>query len=119
VLAAPDASPIASSMEIAVEQAYFWAFAGIAFVLLLLWARQLDELRRRGRALGRIEMKLDLLMQQAGVTFEPYRGLPPAAVAALMRDQKITAIKHYRAATNASLREAKQRIEEAQRRAGL
>jgi ribosomal protein L7/L12 len=71
---------------------------------------------KRPSTLWRVEAKLDLLLKQAGVEFEPYKGLSPEVAEALQRGEKIRAIKHYREATGVSLREAKDFIEEVERR---
>ena len=93
------------------------ALAAVALVLVLL-GRSIDDIRKRTRMLGRIEAKLDLLMKHANVEFEPYKGLPPDVVDALKRGEKIEAIKSYRAVAGVGLREAKDFIEDIQRRAG-
>jgi hypothetical protein len=90
----------------------------ILAVVLLNFARS-EDLRRRTHALLRVEAKLDLLLQHEGIRYEPFKGLPDAAAAALERGEKIAAIKAYRTATQTSLKEAKERIEEAQRLGGL
>ncbi|MFN0195585.1 MAG: ribosomal protein L7/L12, partial [Planctomycetaceae bacterium] len=71
---------------------------------------------KRTIKLTRIETKLDLLLQNAGISYDPYKSLPPGVVQALQRGDKIAAIKVYREATGADLRESKEFIEEAQRR---
>jgi hypothetical protein len=87
------------------------------FIVQLIHSRALNEIRNWARTLGRIEMKLDLMMQHAGVEFSPYQGLSAEVIGALKRGEKITAIKSYRATTGAGLKEAKDRIEDVQRRA--
>jgi hypothetical protein len=87
------------------------------FIVQLFHSRALNEIRNSARTLGRIEMKLDLVMQQAGVEFPPYKALPGEVIDALKRGEKIAAIKSYRAATGVGLKEAKDRIEDVQRRA--
>jgi hypothetical protein len=93
------------------------ALAAVALVLVLL-GRAVDDVRKRTRMLGRIEAKLDLLMKHANVEFEPYKGLPPDVVDALKRGEKIEAIKSYRSVAGVGLKEAKDFIEDIQRRAG-
>jgi ribosomal protein L7/L12 len=85
----------------------------------LLYARAIDDLRKRTRRLGRIEAKLDLLMKNAGIEFGPYEGLPAQVVDALNRGDKIEAIKFYCSAAGVSLKEAKNFIEDIQRRSGF
>jgi hypothetical protein len=97
-----------------------WSAAWVlVIVFLLLHIGRVKDLCRRTRALSRIETKLDLLLQHDGIEFEPYQGLPAEVVAALKRGEKIRAIKAYRTAARISLREAKDRIEQAQRLADL
>jgi hypothetical protein len=93
------------------------ALAAAALVLVLL-GRAIDDVRKRTRMLGRIEAKLDLLMKHANIEFEPYKGLPPEVVDALKRGEKIEAIKSYRSVVGGGLKEAKDFIEDVQRRAG-
>jgi ribosomal protein L7/L12 len=91
----------------------------LILVIVLLHFGRIEDLRRRIQALARIETKLDLLLQHAGIEFEPYKGLPAEAIAALKRGEKIGAIKAYRAVTQISLKDAKDRIDRAQRLADL
>lgn len=69
------------------------------------------------RALSRLEAKLDALLKHEGVQFDPYSDVPPPVLDALRRGKKIEAIKEYRAATGVGLKEAKEYVEELQRRA--
>ena len=70
--------------------------------------------------LSRIEAKLDLLLKNAGSRVEdPFADLPPPVVEALRAGNKIEAIKRYREATGAGLKEAKEFVEEVQRRVGF
>lgn len=68
------------------------------------------------RALSRLEAKLDALLKHEGIQFDPYSDVPLPVVDALRRGKKIEAIKEYRAATGAGLKEAKDYVEELQRR---
>ena len=68
------------------------------------------------RGLSRLEAKLDALLKHQGIRFDPYADVPPPVLDALRRGKKIEAIKEYRAATGAGLREAKDYVEEFQRR---
>ena len=85
-----------------------------AFLLLLVHWR-LISIEMRGR-LSRLDLKLDLLLKHAGIEHDPYKNLPHEVVDALQRSQKIQAI--YRKATGVGLKEAKDFIEDVQRRAG-
>jgi len=67
--------------------------------------------------IARLETKIDLLLVHAGLTYEPFKGVPEAVVEALKDGQKILAIKRYREATGAELREAKNFIDSLERAA--
>jgi len=73
---------------------------------------ELAHLRKRAAALSRIEAKLDLVLQHAGLKYVPYANLPAPVIEALQKGNKIQAIKLYREATGADLKEAKDFIEE-------
>ncbi len=72
---------------------------------------------RHFRTLSRLEAKLDALLKHEGIQFDPYSNAPQPVIDALRRGKKIEAIKEYRAATGAGLQEAKDYVEELQRRA--
>jgi ribosomal protein L7/L12 len=103
-------------MNAASEQVAFLSvlIVGVLLVVALLRPR-LSDLRG---ALSRLEAKVDLLMKHAGIQYEPYKDLPRDVVDAVQRGEKIEAIKRYRAATGVGLKEAKDFIEEVQRRPG-
>ena len=88
-------------------------FAG---AVLVLAQSGLGALHRRLDRLSRIEGKLDALLKHSGIRFDPFDGFPAQALAALKEGRKIEAIRHYRQATGAGLAEAKEAVEEAQRR---
>jgi hypothetical protein len=92
------------------------AIAGL--VLLAGLGARLTALQRRVAALSRIEAKLDLLLKQANVKFEPYANLPAGVAEAIQSGEKIKAIKLYREASGVGLKEAKDFIEGVQRRSG-
>jgi hypothetical protein len=71
---------------------------------------------RRTAALWQIEAKVDLLLSHAGIEFDPYKTLPRQVADAIRRGEKILAIKAWREITGAGLKEAKDFVEEAQRR---
>ena len=75
------------------------------------------SVERRLQALSRLEAKLDALLKHQGVRFDPYADVPPPVLDALRGGRKIDAIKAYRAATGAGLKEAKEFVEEIERRA--
>jgi ribosomal protein L7/L12 len=70
---------------------------------------------RYAARLAAIERKLDLIMAHLGIE-EPEPTLPPRAVQELVAGRKIAAIKAYREATGAGLREAKDAVEAYERR---
>jgi hypothetical protein len=84
-------------------------------VMLQLLSRD----RRQTRTMSRLEGKLDALLKHEGVQFDPYADVAPAVLDALSRGKKIDAIKEYRAGTGAGLQDAKEYVEELQRRASL
>jgi hypothetical protein len=93
---------------------------GVVVVAALIVAAivlRLASPERDSRSLSRLEGKLDALLKHQGIEFDPYADLPAPVLEALRRGKKIEAIKEYRAATGAGLREAKEFVEELQRRA--
>jgi len=91
----------------------------LGLILLVAIRIQLDAIQSRIAAVTRVEAKLDLLLKQADIKFDPYAYVSDDIVEALRANQKIEAIKIYRKATGVGLKEAKQFIEGVQRRAGL
>jgi hypothetical protein len=91
-------------------------FIGIGIILIAYVSEQVSGLQKRAAALSRLEAKLDMLLKNAGLIYDPYTNLPPLVAEALGRGDKIQAIKFYRQATEAGLRQAKEFIEEVQRR---
>ena len=95
----------------------------VACLLLLLVAKaiqfRINVLARQIAVVSRIEAKLDLLLKQAGLTYDPYKNASPAVVDAVKRGAKIEAIKLYRQETSVGLKEAKDYVEGLQRHAGL
>src|SRR6187401_2923253 len=93
--------------------------AAACLALLLLGLAGLSQLQKRVAALSRLEAKVDLLLAHAELEYEPLEGASPDLVEALRRGDKIGAIKHYRNATGAGLKDAKDYVEELARRAGV
>jgi hypothetical protein len=85
--------------------------AGMALGLLGQ-ALEIARLRKRLAGLSRIEGKLDLVLEHAGLKYVPYANLPAPVITALQSGNKIQAIKLYRDATGAGLKEAKDLMEE-------
>ena len=92
--------------------------SSIGVILIALVLLRLIAVEKRMAALSRVDAKLDLLLKHANLVFSPYENLPPGVTEALQRGEKIEAIKLYREATGVGLKEAKDFVEEMQRRAG-
>jgi Ribosomal protein L7/L12 C-terminal domain len=89
-------------------------------LLVLAWSlvfRGRDEAERTGPRLAAIERKLQLVMDHLRIA-EPQPAMPDV-VNHLDAGNKIQAIKAYRDATGAGLKEAKDAVEEMARRRGL
>ncbi len=71
---------------------------------------------RRVRSLWQMNAKLDLLLKQAGIAFDPHENLPSEIADAIRRGDRIRAMTAYRALTGADLKETVQFIDEASRR---
>jgi len=93
------------------------AIAGLV-VFAALGAR-LTALQARVAALSRLEAKLDLLLKHSNIEFAPYANLPAGVAEAIQSGQKIKAIKLYRLSSGVGLKEAKDFVEEVQRRSGV
>ena len=70
------------------------------------------------RRLAVIEHKLDLVLDHLGIR-EPEPDAPAVVLQELLAGRKLQAIKVYRAATGASLREAKDAVEAMARQRGI
>jgi ribosomal L7/L12-like protein len=90
---------------------------GLAVGVLIAVINILRMNRGTARDLSRLEAKLDALLKHQGIRFDPYAEVPPRVADALRRGKKIEAIKEYRASTGAGLKDAKQFVDEIQRRA--
>jgi ribosomal protein L7/L12 len=87
-----------------------------AAVIVAATSWRVSAIEKRLDALSRLDAKVDALLAHAGIRFDPYAEVPAPVVAALERGEKIEAIRQYRAATGAGLKEAKEFVEEIQRR---
>jgi Ribosomal protein L7/L12 C-terminal domain len=94
-------------------------FIVLTLILLIGIGARLNAMQSRIGTLFRIEAKLDLLLKQANITFDPYANVPREIAEAVQGGQKIKAIKLYRESAGVGLKEAKDFIEEVQRRAGV
>jgi hypothetical protein len=87
-------------------------------VVGLLGAR-MNKIELRIAKLSTVEAKLDLLLKLAEVEYDPYQNVPGVVADAIRSGNKIEAIKRYREATAVGLKEAKNFVEEVQRRGGV
>lgn len=67
----------------------------------------------------RMERKLDLLLEKAGVSYDPLKNLPDVVINYIRAGRDIDAIKEYRRSTGVDLKEAKDTIDEAKRQLNL
>jgi ribosomal protein L7/L12 len=96
-----------------------FAAALVVSCLLAMILGRVASIERQVAALWRVDAKLDLLLKSAGIEYDPHKNLPAQVIESLRRGEKIQAIKHYREFSGVGLREAKEFVEEVQRRAGL
>jgi ribosomal protein L7/L12 len=101
------------------EAVIFVAFVVIALTLAFGVRIVLADIEARMAIIHRIECKIDLILQHAAIRFDPYANVPPEVAAAVQQKRKIKAITLYRRKTGTGLKEAKEFIEELQRRAGV
>jgi len=90
-----------------------------ALMIMVLVGARLNRLQERLGELSRVEAKLDLLLKQANIRFDPYVNLRPEIAEAMRNGKKILAIKLQRESSGMGLKEAKDFIEEIERRAGM
>src|SRR5438876_97583 len=88
-------------------------FLIIALIALACAAASALKPREQAR-LARLERKVDMLLQRAGITYDPKSQVSPEVLEALRQGNKIQAIKLYREATGVGLKEAKDFVEEIQ-----
>jgi hypothetical protein len=94
-------------------------FVALCLIMLVGIGSRLNGMQSRIAVLFRIEAKLDLLLKQANIKFDPYANVSREVAEAVRAGQKIKAIKLHRQSSGAGLKEAKDFIEELQRRAGV
>ncbi len=87
----------------------------IGGALSVLLAR-LATLERRLARLSRLEAKVDALLDAGGVTFDPLRDVPLDVRSALEQGERILAIKRFREATGAGLKEARDFVDDVRQR---
>jgi ribosomal protein L7/L12 len=83
--------------------------------VFLILAR-LATLERRLARLSRLDAKVDALLEASGVSFDAMRDMPVGVREALDQGETILAIKRFREATGAGLKEAKDFVDEIRRR---
>src|SRR5690242_15139513 len=88
------------------------------FIVIAILGGRLNAIERRVARLYSVEAKQDLLLTHFGLQFDAYKNVPPAVIEALRCGNKIEAIKRYREARAVGLKEAKDFIDEIQRRGG-
>lgn len=85
--------------------------AGIAVLFI-----RVSALERRLNRLSRLDAKIDALLRHSGVEFDEFQGVPADVQEAVERGETILAIKRFRQATGAGLKEAKAFVDEVRRR---
>lgn len=85
--------------------------AGMSLLLLRLMA-----VERRLNRLSRLEGKVDALLRHTGAEFDAFSDVPPDVREALERGETLLAIRRFRQATGAGLKDAKDVIDERRRR---
>ncbi len=86
---------------------------GLALLLVIAIRRSgKNELEQR---LSRLEAKLDLLMQNAGVSYDPSQSVSGEVIRLIRAGQTIGAVKKHRELTGAGLKAAKDTIDEVRR----
>jgi hypothetical protein len=95
------------------------AVLGAILLVIVGVSLRLIEMRSRMGVLSRVDAKLDLLLKQANITFDPYANLPREIAEALWAGQRMKAIKLYIQSTGVGLKEANDFFKEFQRRSGV
>ena len=90
--------------------------SGIVGAGVALLVSRLGVLEQRLNRLSRLDAKVDALLKDAGIDFDPFRDVPADIREALERGETILAIRRFRESTGASLKEAKAFVDEVRRR---
>ena len=90
----------------------------LVLVVLAAGSGRRAAAEHQSRRLAAIERKLDLVMAHLDIR-EPEPDAPAVVMQELLAGRKLQAIKVYRAATGASLREAKDAVEALARQRGI
>ena len=89
------------------------AMIGIAVAIVLT---RLSAIERRLNRLSRLDAKVDALLRGSGIQFDAMQDVPPDVREAIERGETILAIRRFRQATGAGLKEAKDFVDEVRRR---
>jgi hypothetical protein len=85
---------------------------------MLLLFQRVSSLSARLDRLSRLEGKIDALLRHQGIQYDPLRDVPPHVREALDKGERILAIKRLREATGLGLKDAREHVDELQRRRG-
>ena len=88
-------------------------------VLGISSAYSIDAIAGRIAPLSRLEAKVDLLLKNANIKYDPAANVASDVTEALRRGAKIEAIKLYREQTGVGLKEAKDFVERLQSQTGV
>ena len=88
------------------------------FLVVVLMQMRFNAIASGIARLSRLEAKVDLLLKNANIKYDPTVNVPSDVVEALRRGAKIEAIKRYRQATGVGLKEAKDFVEGLQGKIG-
>jgi hypothetical protein len=94
----------------------FLSLICLAFIIGI-W-RSVADIKSRAAALSRIEVKLDLLLADSKLIYDPYADLPGPVAEAVRSGNSVLALRLFHEANGVSMKEAKDFIDEARRRAG-
>jgi ribosomal protein L7/L12 len=95
------------------EAAILTAVIGLGIAIVFV---RLAAIERRLSRLSRMDAKIDALLKNAGIHFDPLQDVPADVREALERGKTILAIQRHRQATGVGLREAKEFVDEIRRR---
>jgi ribosomal protein L7/L12 len=95
------------------ESMFIGLLVGASVFVILM---RLATLERRLARLSRLDAKVDALLEASGVSFDAMRDMPLGVREALDQGETILAIKRFREATGAGLKEAKDFVDEVRRR---
>ena len=95
------------------DTALVGALLGVGVAILFI---RLAAIERRLNRLSRLDAKVDALLRASGVKFDELQDVPADVREALERGETILAIKRFRQATGAGLKEAKDFVDEVRRR---